>query len=56
MPPFTDVRVRQAFNYAINKEKLLALLNGRGVVARGVLPPGLPGYTPGPQGLSVRPR
>ena len=46
MPPFTDVRVRQAFNYAINKEKLLALLNGRGVVARGVLPPGLPGYTP----------
>ncbi len=46
MPPFTDVRVRQAFNYAIDKKKLLALLNGRGVVARGVLPPGLPGYTP----------
>lgn len=44
MPPFNDVRVRQAFNYAIDKQKLLKLLNGRGVVARGVLPPGLPGY------------
>jgi len=46
MPPFTDVRVRRAFNYAIDKHKLLALLNGRGVVARGVLPPNMPGYNP----------
>jgi oligopeptide transport system substrate-binding protein len=44
MAPFNDVRVRRAFNYAIDKNKLLALLNGRGVVARGVLPPSLPGY------------
>jgi oligopeptide transport system substrate-binding protein len=44
MWPFTDVRVRRALNYAINKRKLIALLNGRGVVARGVLPPGIPGY------------
>jgi oligopeptide transport system substrate-binding protein len=55
MAPFTDVRVRQAFNYAINKEKLLALLNGRGVVARGVLPPGLPGYAPGLKGYPYDP-
>ena len=41
MAPFTDVRVRQAFNYAINKRKLIAILNGRGVVARGVMPPAL---------------
>ena len=54
-PPFNDVRVRQAFNYAINKEKLLALLNGRGVVARGVLPPGLPGYAPGLKGYPYDP-
>jgi len=55
MPPFTDVRVRQAFNYAIDKKKLLALLNGRGVVARGVLPPGLPGYTPDVNGYPYDP-
>jgi ABC-type transport system substrate-binding protein len=44
MKPFDDVRVRRAFNYAIDKRKIIALLNGRGVIARGVLPPGLPGY------------
>ncbi len=46
MPPFNDVRVRQAFNYAVNKRKLIAILNGRGEVARGVLPPGMPGFDP----------
>ncbi len=50
MPPFDDVRVRQAFNYAINKAKLIAVINGRGVVARGVLPPNLPGYDPAVRG------
>jgi oligopeptide transport system substrate-binding protein len=46
MKPFDDVRVRRAFNYAIRKPKLTALLNGRGLAAYGVLPPGLPGYDP----------
>ena len=46
MKPFDDVRVRQALNYAIRKDKLIALLNDRGVVANGILPPGLPGYDP----------
>ena len=41
-----DVRVRRAFNYAIDRRKLIAVMNGRGVVARGVLPPNLPGYDP----------
>lgn len=55
MPPFDDVRVRQAFNYAINKRKLVAVLNGRGVVAHGVLPPNLPGYNPGLRGYDYDP-
>jgi len=55
MPPFTDVRVRRAFNYAIDKHKLLALLNGRGVVARGVLPPNMPGYNPALTGYPYDP-
>jgi ABC-type transport system substrate-binding protein len=44
MPPFDDERVRRAFNYAVNKPKLIAVLNGRGIVANGVMPPGLPGF------------
>ncbi|MDQ2730129.1 MAG: ABC transporter substrate-binding protein [Armatimonadota bacterium] len=43
MPPFNDVRVRQAVNYAINRERVLKLLNNRGALATGVLPPGMPG-------------
>ncbi len=55
MPPFTNVRVRQAFNYAIDKKKLVAVLNGRGLVARGVLPPNLPGFDPGVRGYDYDP-
>jgi ABC-type transport system substrate-binding protein len=55
MKPFTDERVRRAFNYAINKPKLIAVLNGRGIVANGVLPPGLPGYDPHLPGYAYDP-
>jgi peptide/nickel transport system substrate-binding protein len=44
--PFTDRRVRQALNFAVNKEKLLRLINNRGVIAKGFLPPNIPGYNP----------
>jgi len=55
MAPFIDVRVRQAFNYAINKNKLVAVLNGRGIVAHGVMPPNLPGYDPTVTGYEYDP-
>jgi oligopeptide transport system substrate-binding protein len=55
MPPFDDVRVRQAFNYAVNKKKLIEVINGRGIVARGVLPPNLPGYDPTVRGYDYDP-
>ncbi|HOJ61187.1 MAG TPA: ABC transporter substrate-binding protein [bacterium] len=46
-PPFKDNRaLRQAFNYAIDRESLIKyVLNGRGEAARGVVPPNMPGYT-----------
>ncbi len=56
LPPFTDRRVRQAMNYAVNKEKLLRLINNRGVVARGFVPPNMPGYNPEVPGYRFDPQ
>ena len=44
MKPFNDVRVRQAMNYAINRDRIVSFLNGRATKARGPLPPGMPAY------------
>lgn len=46
MAPFTDVRVRRAFDMAIDKQMLVdSVLDGLAVLAgRGVVPPGLAGY------------
>ncbi|MEO8706059.1 MAG: ABC transporter substrate-binding protein [Kofleriaceae bacterium] len=38
--PFKDLRVRQAFNYAVNKSHITKLLTGTAVASHGVLPPG----------------
>ncbi len=50
--PFTDVRVRQALNYAVNKSLIVEqLLGGVATQATGVLPPGVWGmlsYDPYP--------
>ncbi len=44
-PPFDDVKVRQALNYAIDRETLSeVLLNGIVTPASGILPPGFPAY------------
>lgn len=43
--PFNDKRVRQAFNFAVDKQKIVdRIYNGRRSIARGVLPPGFPGF------------
>ncbi|MGL4550823.1 MAG: ABC transporter substrate-binding protein, partial [Gemmataceae bacterium] len=44
--PFTDVRVRRAFSHAIDRDRIVRAVNGRGVPARGVIPPLLPGHDP----------
>jgi ABC-type transport system substrate-binding protein len=44
--PFDDPRVRQAVNYAIDKERLLKLVGGLAVVAHGVVPPSIPWSNP----------
>ena len=42
--PFTDLRVRQAINYAVDRGKIAALLGGSSQPACQILPVGLPGY------------
>jgi peptide/nickel transport system substrate-binding protein/oligopeptide transport system substrate-binding protein len=43
-PPFDNKLVRQAVNMAINKERIVRIVNGRGVVANQPLPPAMPAY------------
>ncbi|MBY3096051.1 MULTISPECIES: ABC transporter substrate-binding protein [Rhizobium] len=42
--PFDNVKVRQALNMAINKERITRILNGRATPANQPLPPLMPGY------------
>ncbi len=54
-PPFDNVQVRQALNYAIDKQRIVQLLNGRATVANQVLPPLMPGYDAGYTGYEYNP-
>ena len=50
--PFDDVKVRQAFNHALDRDKIITVaLRGMFAPADGILPPGLPGYSEDLKGL-----
>ncbi len=44
-PPFDKVEVRRAVNMAINKDRIIQVINGRAIPANQPLPPTMPGYT-----------
>ena len=55
-PPFDDIKVRQALNYAIDKETISRVLHqDLSRPAQGILPPGIPGYNPDLQGYEFNP-
>ena len=55
-PPFDDPKVRQALNYAVDRETLATRLReGTSVPAKGIIPPGFPGFNPGLEGYSFDP-
>ena len=57
VPPFDDANVRQAFCYAVDKAKVVALSTDNVMApAYGILPPGMPGYNAGLQGLTFDPQ
>jgi peptide/nickel transport system substrate-binding protein len=43
-PPFDDLRVRQAVNYAVDTEALERIYAGSLTATHQILPPGMPGY------------
>lgn len=52
MPPFDNVKVRQAVNMAINKDRIVKLINGRAAPANQALPPSMPGYNKDQKGYA----
>ncbi|MCW1920731.1 ABC transporter substrate-binding protein [Rhodobacter sp. KR11] len=52
MAPFDKVEVRKAVNMAINKDRIVQIINGRAVTATQPLPPSMPGYTEGYAGYA----
>jgi ABC-type transport system substrate-binding protein len=55
LKPFDNKLVRQAVNHAINKERIIKIINGRAVPANQPLPPGMPGYDKDYKGYAYDP-
>ena len=55
MKPFDNLKVRQAVNMAINKDRIVRIINGRAVPANQPLPPLMPGYDKDYKGFSYDP-
>ena len=54
-PPFDNLKVRQAVNMAINKDRIVRLINNRAVPASQALPPAMPGYNVDNKGYAYDP-
>lgn len=55
MEPFDKKEVRQAVNMAINKDRIVQMINNRALPANQPLPPSMPGYDEGFEGYSYDP-
>ncbi|MFO1040072.1 MAG: ABC transporter substrate-binding protein [Geminicoccaceae bacterium] len=55
VPPFDNKLVRQAVNHAINKDRVVRIINGRAKPANQPLPPAMPGYDSDYQGYAYDP-
>lgn len=55
MPPFDNLLVRKAVNMAINKDRIVRLINNRAVPATQPLPPNMPGHDPSYTGYAYDP-
>jgi len=53
--PWSDPRVRRALQYAIDKKRVVQVINGRATVADQILPPNMPGYDPSIKGYPYDP-
>jgi oligopeptide transport system substrate-binding protein len=55
-PPFDDIKVRQAFTMAFDRQKYInVVLHNAALPAKGLYPPALPGYNSKLQGLAYDP-
>jgi len=55
-PPFDDPKFRQALNLAIDKREIASVVLGDQVIpAKGILPPGFPGFSPDVRGYDFDP-
>ncbi len=56
LPPFDDVKVRQAFNLAIDKKGIAeGILRRTALPAKGIIPPGFPAFNPDLKGWEYDP-